>query len=88
MTQQRLGQIFIDETVSKDSKENTFQATGRTANQKGCVNPTSKKGNDGAVTQDNTYSGENLGEQLAKQASNQTRKIVLKFTCQIVLRIL
>jgi hypothetical protein len=50
-------------------------------NQEGCVKPTSKKGNGGAVTQDDLYSGENLGEQLAKQASNQTMKNVLKSMC-------
>ena len=43
-------------------------------NTKGCVKPTSKTSDDEAVTQDDIYSGENLGEQLAKQVLNQTRK--------------
>ena len=50
-------------------------------NQKGCVKSTSKQDKDGAVTQDDLYSDENLGEQLAKQASNQTMKNVLKSMC-------
>ena len=51
-------------------------------NTKGCVKPTSKTSDDEAVTQDDIYSGENLGEQIAKQASNQTRKSILKFMCR------
>ena len=42
-------------------------------NGKGCEKPTSKKSNDGAGSEDYLYSGENLGEQLAKQASSQTK---------------
>ena len=67
--------------MSKDSEKTFFVPLVGQQNRKGCVKPTSKKGNGEAVTQDDLYSGENLGEQLAKQASNQTMKNVLKSMC-------
>jgi hypothetical protein len=45
MTQQRFGkQTFRGETVSKDSKENTFQTTDRTIKPKGLWKTNKSKG--------------------------------------------